>query len=97
MGRRTIGIAMLVVEATLLWKTMGYRSISGLAIMVALIGYWPWSQLNWGYRIKYVTSGMILALYLGWWWLDLQPLTPSRSAQFDRNLSLALALGLMMV
>ncbi len=97
MGRRTIGIAMLVVEATLLWKTMGYRSISGLAIMVALIGYWPWSQLNWGYRIKYVTSGMILALYLGWWWLDLQHLTPSRSAQFDRNLSLALALGLMMV
>ena len=66
-------------------------------MLFALPGFVPRLQLDWGYRKKYLSAIAIGALYLGWWWVDLQYREPSLSAQFGNNLSVAFALALMMM
>jgi len=95
--RRTAGIGMLALEAALLWRTMGYLPVAVLTILVALAGCWPRLQVEWKRPRRLMAVAAAAAVYAAWWWMDLQHLSPSRSAQFENSLSLAAALCLMMM
>jgi len=97
MMRQLTGLAMIGVEATLLYRTMGYLPVALLALLMASIGCWPRMKWNGSVRRKFFAALVVVACYWIWWRLDLRDMQPSRSAQFTDNFGLAASLALMMV
>lgn len=95
-ARRVLGIAMMAVQAELLRLRMGWLGLSGATILIALIGCWPALQRDWPRKKQYMADGIVVFSYAVWWWLYLQHDTQV-SQQYQPNMSLAGALGLMML
>jgi len=91
-----LGLAMVAIQAGMLWLTMGHLPAALLATTAAAAGCWMPLGRQWTHRQRHMADGAVILTFLLLWWVYFRHVE-QRSYQYGANAPLAAALGLMMM
>ncbi|MBX3179807.1 MAG: transglutaminase domain-containing protein [Candidatus Hydrogenedentes bacterium] len=89
---RLTGLAMMVIQAFLLWRSMGYAYVAIAFILLAAPGCWPRLHRDWPPRWRHGTDVALAAAFAVWWVAVLQS-APQWSNQYGPNVLVAAGHG----